>query len=67
MRRYRKGSQKISAETPLMELFGYATAIRSLSSGRANYSMELRRYDSLPASLQDKVLEEAHKRMKEES
>ena len=64
MRRYRKGSQKISAEAPLMELFGYATAVRSQSSGRANYSMEMKKYGPLPASLQDEVLEEARERMK---
>ncbi len=66
MRRYRKGSQKISAEAPLRELFGYATMIRSLSSGRANYSMEMTRYDNIPASLQDEVLENARKRIKGE-
>jgi len=66
MRRYRKGSQKISAEAPLMELFGYATAVRSTSSGRANYSMEMSQYSPLPESLQDEVLEEARKRMKGE-
>ncbi|MCP4676533.1 MAG: elongation factor G [Deltaproteobacteria bacterium] len=63
MRRYRKGSQKISAEAPLKELFGYATSIRSLSSGRANHSMEMLRYSPLPASLQEEVLKEAHERM----
>jgi len=67
MRRYRKGSQKISAEAPLMELFGYATVVRSLSSGRANHSMELKRYSALPDSLREKVLEEARKRMNEGS
>ncbi len=65
MRRYRKGSQKISGEAPLMELFGYATTIRSLSSGRANYSMELKEYSPLPQALQEKTLAEAHERMKE--
>jgi elongation factor G len=63
MRRYRKGSQKISAEAPLMELFGYATAIRSLSSGRANHSMELTRFSPLPEKIAEKVLEEARLRM----
>jgi len=63
MRRYRKGSQKISAQAPLMELFGYATTIRSLSSGRANYSMEMKQYAPLPSSLQEDVLAEARERM----
>ena len=63
MRRFRKGSQKITAEAPLMELFGYATTVRSLSSGRANYSMDLKRYAPMPASLQEVVLAEAKVRL----
>ncbi len=63
MRRYRKGSQKISASAPLMELFGYATAIRTSSSGRANYSMEMKNYAPLPGEMMEAVLEEARKRM----
>jgi elongation factor G len=63
MRRYRKGSQKISAESPLMEMFGYATTLRSLSSGRAVYSMEIGRYRPMPAKLQENVLKEALERM----
>jgi elongation factor G len=63
MRRYRKGSQKIEAEAPLAELFGYATTVRSLSSGRANYSMEMKHYAQLPEALTDQVLAEARERM----
>ncbi|MBW2263684.1 MAG: elongation factor G [Deltaproteobacteria bacterium] len=62
MRRYRKGSQKIEAEAPLMELFGYATTVRSLSSGRANHSMEMKRFAPLPDALTEKVLAEARER-----
>ena len=65
MRRYRKGSQKISGEAPLRELFGYATQVRSLSSGRANYSMELKHYQPMPASIQEKTLEDARARIAE--
>jgi elongation factor G len=64
LRRFRKGSQKITAEAPLMELFGYATAVRSLSSGRANHSMEMDRFAPLPDVLMESVLKEAHERMK---
>lgn len=66
MRRFRKGAQRIAAEAPLMELFGYATSVRSLSSGRANYSMEMHAYRALPEKMMDDVLKEAHKRMKGE-
>ncbi len=63
MRRFRKGSQKIEAEAPLMELFGYATAVRSLSSGRANYAMEMKHFSPLPEGLMEDVLKEARARM----
>jgi elongation factor G len=63
MRRFRKGSQKIEAEAPLMEMFGYATTVRSLSSGRANYSMEMKCFSPLPEAMMESVLKEAHERM----
>ncbi len=66
MRRFRKGSQKIEAEAPLMELFGYATSIRSMSSGRANYSMEMKCFNPLPGAMMEAVLKEARERMTEE-
>lgn len=58
MRRYRKGSQKLIGEVPLAAMFGYATELRSLSSGRANYSMELLRYAPVPEEVAKKVREE---------
>ncbi len=48
---------KITANVPLSELFGYATAIRSLSRGRASYSMEPSHFDQTPKSIQDKITE----------
>jgi elongation factor G len=51
------GFTKISAQAPLAELFGYATALRSLSRGRASYSMEPSHFDNVPASVQQKILE----------
>ncbi len=56
MRRYRKGAQKLNGFVPLMEMFGYATQLRSLSSGRANYSMEFYQYVPLSQSIQEEVL-----------
>ncbi|MDD3740247.1 MAG: elongation factor G [Bacteroidales bacterium] len=56
MRRYRKGSQKIIGLVPLMEMFGYSTQLRNMSSGRANYSMEFYKYMLLPNSVQEIVL-----------
>lgn len=58
-----KGNQKvILAETPLSEMFGYTTAIRSLSSGRASGSMEFKKYLPVPQEVAAKVLEEVKKR-----
>jgi elongation factor G len=60
-----KGKQKIiSAEVPLAEMFGYATNIRSLSSGRANASMEFSKYLEVPSEVAQKIIEE--KKEKEE-
>jgi elongation factor G len=58
MRRYRKGAQKINGFVPLMEMFGYATQLRNISSGRANYSMEFHNYTPLPKGIQEEVLKE---------
>ncbi len=62
MRRYRKGSQKLNGNVPLMEMFGYATQLRNMSSGRANYSMEFYQYMPLPAAIQEEVLKKIRKK-----
>ena len=49
----------LSAEVPLAEMFGYATAIRSLSKGRASYSMEPFRFEPVPASILAGILDTA--------
>jgi elongation factor G len=62
MRRFRKGSQKVNGLVPLMEMFGYATQLRNMSSGRANYSMEFFKYLPLPPSVQEEVLKKVQKK-----
>ena len=58
-----KAKQKIiSAEVPLSEMFGYATNVRSLSSGRANASMEFNKYMQVPLEIAQKILEEKKKK-----
>lgn len=47
--------QKISADVPLAELFGYTTALRSLSKGRASQSMEPQCYAEVPAAVVEKM------------
>ena len=66
MRRYRKGAQKVNGFVPLMEMFGYATQLRNVSSGRANYSMEFHQYVPLPKEIQEKVLQDIREMKKKE-
>ena len=49
----------LRAEVPLAEMFGYATAIRSLSKGRASYSMEPFRFEPVPASISATIMDSA--------
>ncbi len=46
----------VRAEVPLAEMFGYATDLRSMSQGRATYSMEFSRYGEAPASIAEAVI-----------
>ena len=48
----------INAEVPLSEMFGYATAIRSLSKGRSSYSMEPSHFEEVPAQVKAQILEQ---------
>jgi elongation factor G len=50
------GHQVVKADVPLAEMFGYATALRSLSKGRASYSMEPSQFDVVPEGLRQNVL-----------
>jgi hypothetical protein len=57
-----KGQNKIiTAEVPLSEMFGYAENFRSLSSGRATFSMQFLRYEQAPNEIIQKVLAEKEK------
>ena len=55
MRRHRKGSQKLNGFVPLMEMFGYATDLRSATQGRATYSMEFEKYSEAPSVVVDAI------------
>ena len=52
----RAGSKVIKAEVPLSEMFGYVTALRTLSSGRATSTMEFSHYAETPSSLAEEVV-----------
>ena len=51
------GSKVVNATVPLSEMFGYATALRSATQGRASYSMEFQQYSEAPKVVADKIIE----------
>jgi elongation factor G len=56
------GQVVVNANVPLAEMFGYATAIRSLSKGRASYSMEPLTFEQVPNSILTTILDAASKK-----
>ncbi len=53
----RKDAQVVEAFVPLSEMFGYATALRSLTQGRAVYTMQFDHYDVLPENIAQQIIE----------
>ena len=58
----KNGQTVLNAQVPLAEMFGYATAIRSLSKGRASYSMEPLTFAQVPNSVLTTILDQAAKK-----
>lgn len=56
---HRAGAQVIRGHVPLSEMFGYATAIRSISQGRAVYSMYFSHYDEVPKNIADTIIQKS--------
>jgi elongation factor G len=54
----RGNAQVVSAHVPLAEMFGYATDVRSMTQGRATYTMQFERYDEVPSGVAEKVVGE---------
>ncbi len=50
------GSKAIKAEVPLNEMFGYSTTLRSLTQGRATYTMEFKHYAEAPKNVADSII-----------
>jgi elongation factor G len=46
----------VESEVPLSEMFGYSTTLRSLSSGRANFTMEPSHFERVPAKMQEEII-----------
>ena len=55
----RAGSRVISAYVPLAEMFGYATQLRSMTQGRATYTMQFDHYDEVPRNIAEEVISRA--------
>lgn len=51
------GGKAVKAEVPLSEMFGYATQLRSLTQGRASYTMEFKHYAEAPKNVAEAVIE----------
>ncbi|HVF09305.1 MAG TPA: elongation factor G [Abditibacteriaceae bacterium] len=56
MRADKGGAQVIRATVPLSEVFGYATTLRSMSQGRATYTMEPSHYEQVPGHIRDEIM-----------
>jgi len=50
-----KGSVEVNSEVPLSEMFGYSTQLRSMSSGRATYTMEPSHFERVPTKIQEEI------------
>lgn len=56
LRQHNQYQQELIASVPLGELFGYATRVRSLSQGRATYTLEFKQFETTPPSIQSAIL-----------
>ena len=53
----RAGAQVVNAKVPLSEMFGYVTALRTITSGRATSTMEFAEYQPAPKNIAESVIE----------
>jgi len=52
----RAGAQVISSQVPLAEMFGYATQLRSMTQGRATFTMLFSHYEPVPKNITDEIV-----------
>ena len=55
----RAGAKVVTAKVPLKEMFGYATDLRSMTQGRANYTMQFSHYEPVPQMVSEEILAKA--------
>ncbi|MCK9330747.1 MAG: elongation factor G, partial [Candidatus Cloacimonetes bacterium] len=58
---------QIDATIPLSEVFGYATILRSLTQGKAEFTLEFSNYEPVPKSIEEKIIEDVQKKLKEQN
>jgi elongation factor G len=56
----RKDAQVVKAHVPLSEMFGYATQVRSMTQGRALYTMQFSHYEPVPKNIAEQIIEKIH-------
>jgi elongation factor G len=61
----RKDGQVVKALVPLAEMFGYATRLRSITQGRAIYTMQFHHYEEVPQQIADMIIEKVKGKTKE--
>jgi elongation factor G len=59
------GMQVVRAQVPLAEVFAYATELRSMTQGRASYTVKFAHYEEIPGHIAQRIIEEAGKKRKE--
>ncbi|HUZ89141.1 MAG TPA: hypothetical protein VMU49_04875, partial [Candidatus Acidoferrales bacterium] len=53
----RRDAQVVKSTVPLSEMFGYATSLRSMTQGRAIFTMQFAHYDEVPRNIADQIIE----------
>ena len=56
----RKEAQVVASFVPLSNMFGYVTDLRSITQGRAVFHMEFAKYQKVPSSVDNEILEKVH-------